>query len=127
MSDDLKTPERIWACLSVNSKNGTVVLLGHAHFNLSGWQEYVRADRIEDLERERDESEAAAKIWQEDFIQENNRWCDASRKLDKAMEALVQLQLIIGDILGAHMQDSESRGEALALIKNTLAELEGGK
>ena len=46
-------------------------------------------------------------------------------KLTKAAEALVQLERIVGDILGAHLQDSESRDKAIDLIKTTLAELEG--
>ena len=46
-------------------------------------------------------------------------------KLTKAVEALVQLERIVGDILGAHLQDSESRDKAIDLIKTTLAELEG--
>ena len=46
-------------------------------------------------------------------------------KLAKAVEALVQLERIVGDILGAHLQDSESRDKAIDLIKTTLAELEG--
>ena len=48
----------------------------------------------------------------------------AEAKLAKAVAALMQLQLIVGDILGAHMQDSESRDKAIGLIKTTLAELE---
>ena len=49
----------------------------------------------------------------------------AEAKLAKAVEALVQLERIVGDILGAHLQDSESRDKAIDLIKTTLAELEG--
>jgi hypothetical protein len=48
-------------------------------------------------------------------------------KLAKAVEALVQLERIVGDILGAHLQDSESRDKAIDLIKTTLVELEGGE
>ena len=51
----------------------------------------------------------------------------AEAKLAKAVEALVQLERIVGDILGAHLQDSESRDKAIDLIKTTLAELGGGE
>lgn len=51
MSD---APERIWACVSKNTKSGVVTLLGDATFPVDGWQEYVRADRIEALTKERD-------------------------------------------------------------------------
>lgn len=50
-------------------------------------------------------------------------WGEAEVKLAKAGEALVQLERIVGDILGAHLQDSESRDKAIDLIKTTLAEL----
>ena len=50
------------------------------------------ADRIEQLEAKLAEALAVAKIWQEDFIQENNRWCDASRKLAKAVERLTDMR-----------------------------------
>lgn len=46
MSD---APERIWACVSKNTKSGLVAVLGGATFPVDGWQEYVRADRIEAL------------------------------------------------------------------------------
>lgn len=52
---------------------------------------------------------------------------DLEAKPTKAVEALVQLERIVGDILGAHLQDSESRDKAIDLIKTTLAELEAGK
>lgn len=56
------------------------------------------------------------------FVEEIN---DLEAKLTKAVEALVQLERIVRDILGAHLQDHESRDEAIDLIKTTLAELEG--
>ena len=55
MSD---APERIWACVSKNTKSGVVTLLGDATFPVDGWQEYVRADRIEALEAKLAECEA---------------------------------------------------------------------
>jgi vacuolar-type H+-ATPase catalytic subunit A/Vma1 len=70
------------------------------------------ADRIEQLVKERDESQAVAKIWQEDFIQENDRWCDASRKLDKAMEYLRKIS-------------RHANRSCAAIAAHALAELEG--
>ena len=62
------------------------------------------SERIEQLEAKLAEAEAVAKIWQEDFIQENNRWGDALLKLDKAVEALREIKSITvhsgGDING---------------------------
>lgn len=40
-------PERIWACVSKNSKSGVITLLGNAAFPVEGWQEYIRADAAE--------------------------------------------------------------------------------
>lgn len=88
MSDDLKTPERIWACLSINSKNGTVVLLGHAHYNLSGWQEYIRADRIEQLERGMDALQDRLDTANRARANAMSLTIKKQAKLDKALEAL---------------------------------------
>jgi hypothetical protein len=73
---------------------------------LEGVQElcWEAAYRIEESEAKLAEAEAVAKIWQEDFIQENNRWGDALRKLDKAVETLREIESITvhsgGDING---------------------------
>ena len=45
----------------------------------------VAADHIEELVKERDEYKDAAKIWQEDFIQENQRLYEAKVKLAEAV------------------------------------------
>lgn len=88
------------------------------------------ANRIAEVVRERDELGRklnTARYGQPDFAWSihEEAMADLRAKLTKVVEALMQLQLIVGDILGAHMQDNESRDEALALIKNTLAKLEG--
>ena len=44
------------------------------------------ADRIEELVKERDEYKAAAAIWQEDFIQENQRLYEAKIRLAVVVE-----------------------------------------
>ena len=44
------------------------------------------ADRIEELERELDEYKEAAKVWQEDFIQENQRLYEAKVRLAVVVE-----------------------------------------
>lgn len=50
------------------------------------WEEEAAA--VEALVQERDEYKAAAAIWQEDFIQENQRLYVATVKLAIAVEAL---------------------------------------
>jgi len=49
-----EAPERIWACVSNATKSGISTVIGNAKFPVDGWQEYIRADRIEELEAERD-------------------------------------------------------------------------
>jgi hypothetical protein len=71
------------------------------------------ADRIEELVQERDEYKAAAAIWQEDFIQENQRLYVATVKLAIAVEALREIVSNQG-----YMDDPWSHAAA------TLAELE---
>ena len=88
------------------------------------------ADCIEQLVKERDELGRklnTARYGQPDFAWSihEEAMADLRVKLAKAVEALVQLERIVGDILGAHLQDSESRDKAIDLIKTTLAELEG--
>ena len=75
------------------------------------------ADRIEELVKER----KAMAMRDAGY----DVYAGLEAKLTKAVEALVQLERIVGDILGAHLQDSESRDKAIGLIKTTLAELEG--
>jgi len=91
-----------------------------------------KANRIEELVKERDELGRklnTARYGQPDFAWSihEEAMADLRAKLTKAVEALVQLERIVGDILGAHLQDSESRDKAIDLIKTTLAELEGEK
>jgi hypothetical protein len=59
---------------------------------LEGVQElcWEAAYRIEESEAKLAEAVEVAKIWQEDFIEENNRWGDALRKLAKAVESIKQ-------------------------------------
>ena len=87
-------------------------------------------DRIEELVKERDDlghKLNTARYGQPDFAWSIHKeaMADLRAKLAKAVEALVQLERIVGDILGAHLQDSESRDKAIDLIKTTLAELKG--
>lgn len=77
------------------------------------------ADRIEQLEAKLAEAEAVAKIWQEDFIEENNRWGDALRKLDKAVE--------IGNKMAASIKGNYYIPNVVAEWNAVLAELESGK
>jgi hypothetical protein len=91
-----------------------------------------KANRIEELVKERDDLGRklnTARYGQPDFAWSihEEAMVDLRAKLAKAMEALVQLERIVGDILGAHLQDSESRDKAIDLIKTMLAELEGEK
>jgi hypothetical protein len=91
-----------------------------------------KANRIEELVKERDDLGRklnTARYGQPDFAWSihEEELADLRVKLAKAVEALVQLERIVGDILGAHLQDSESRDKAIDLIKTTLAELEGEK
>jgi len=86
--------------------------------------------RIKELVKERDDLGRklnTARYGQPDFAWSihEEAMADLRAKLTKAVEALVQLERIVGDILGAHLQDSESRDKAIDLIKTTLAELEG--
>ena len=88
------------------------------------------ATSIEELVKERDELGRklnTARYGQPDFAWSihEEAMADLRAKLAKAVEALVQLERIVGDILGAHLQDSESRDKAIDLIKTTLAELKG--
>ena len=120
-----------------------------AYLKLQGLDKDVAAaNRIEELEKELNisrmasvvmdntveelESKLALMIFERDeawkrAAYSEKMWGEAEVKLAKVVEALMQLQLIVGDILGAHMQDNESRDEALALIKNTLTKLEGNE
>ena len=90
------------------------------------------ADCIEQLVKERDELGRklnTARYGQPDFAWSihEEAMADLRAKLAKVVEALVQLERIVGDILGAHLQDSESRDKAIDLIKTTLAEIEREK
>jgi hypothetical protein len=75
------------------------------------------SERIEQLEAKLAEAEAVAKIWQEDFIQENNRWGDALRKLEKAVE--------IGNKMAASIKGNYYIPNVVAEWNAVLAELEG--
>ena len=55
--------------------------------------ERVAADRIEGLMWERDEARDAAVMWQEDFIEMNERWDNTANLLDKAVELIRALRL----------------------------------
>ena len=93
---------------------------------------FTATNRIEELVKERDDLGRklnTARYGQPDFAWSihEEAMADLRAKLTKAVEALVQLERIVGDILGAHLQDSESRDKAIDLIKTTLAELEGEK
>jgi hypothetical protein len=77
----------------------------------------VKDDRIEQLEAKLAEAEAVAKIWREDFIQENNRWVDALRKLAKAVE--------IGNKMAASIKGNYYIPNIVAEWNAVLAELEG--
>jgi len=81
--------------------------------------------RIEQLVKERDESEAAAKIWQEDFIQENKRLHMA---MVKAAIAVVSLREIIICWDAPSWKDVDQQARAMGNVINraraVLAELE---
>ena len=82
------------------------------------WEEEAAA--VEELVQERDEYKAAAAIWQEDFIQENQRLYVATVKMAIAVEALHK----IADY--THIGDQGVTQHAEARIARTaLAELEG--
>jgi hypothetical protein len=76
------------------------------------------------LEAKLAEAEAVAKIWREDFIQENNRWSDALRKLAKAMEYLRKIAAYTH--IGPHEQGIVQNAEA-RIACTVLAELEKTK
>jgi hypothetical protein len=71
------------------------------------------ADRIEELVKERDEYKEAAKVWQEDFIQENQRLYEAKVRLAVVVEERDQYKAA-----------AEICGKAARAM---LAELEGKK
>ena len=79
------------------------------------------ADRIEELVKERDEYKAAAAIWQEDFIQENQRLYVATVKLAIAVEGLHKIAdyTHIGEGGQGVTQNAEAR-----IARALLAELE---
>ena len=81
----------------------------------------VAADHIEELVKERDEYKAAAAIWQEDFIQENQRLYVATVKLAIAVEGLHKIAdyTHIGEGGQGVTQHAEAR-----IARALLAELE---
>ena len=89
---------------------------------------FEAADRIEQLEAKLAEALAVAKIWQEDFIQENNRWCDASRKLAEAMEELREIITCWDAPLWKDAdQQARATGSVINRARTKLAKLEGGE
>jgi hypothetical protein len=74
------------------------------------------------LEKERDEYKEAAKVWQEDFIQENQRLYVATVKLAIAVDALRKIAdyTHIGEGGQGVTQHAEAR-----IARAALAELEG--
>lgn len=97
MSD---APERIWACVSKNTKSGLVAVLGGATFPVDGWQEYVRADRIEALT----EQLAAAR----QDAEEAEAYAEESEaKLAKAVEAAEEMSAAFysgGNVTERHLR-----------------------
>lgn len=81
----------------------------------------VAADRIEELVKERDEYKEAAKVWQEDFIRENQRLYVATVKLAIAVEGLHKIAdyTHIGEGGQGVTQNAEAR-----IARALLAELE---
>jgi hypothetical protein len=73
------------------------------------------------LEEKLAEALAVAKIWQEDFIEENKRWGDALLKLDKAVEYLRKIAAYTH--IGTHEQGIVQNAEA-RIACTALAELE---
>ena len=49
------------------------------------------ADQIEALVKERDEARDAAVVWQEEFVEMNERWANTEIRLTKAVEALREI------------------------------------
>ena len=92
MSD---APERIWACVSKNTKSGVVTLLGDATFPVDGWQEYVRADRIEALEAKLAKTAKVALAYEDwvtdayDLLEERREEFDPESPSDKAIMDLM--------------------------------------
>ena len=90
--------------------------------DLAAIREAALQARIEELLKERDEYKAAAAIWQEDFIQENQRLYVATVKLAIAVEGLHKIAEYthIGEGGQGVTQNAEAR-----IASAVLAELEG--
>ena len=83
-------------------------------------------DRIEELVKERDEYKEAAKVWQEDFIQENQRLYVTTVKLAIAVEAIKQsIKLWEKPDGGDRERKLDNAYDGFELLFKTLAELEG--
>ena len=84
--------------------------------------------RIEELVKERDEYKAAAAIWQEDFIQENQRMYEAKVKLAMAVESIKQsIKLWEKPDGGDRLGKLDNAYDGFELLCKALAELEGSE
>ena len=84
------------------------------------------ADSIEELVKERDEYEEAAKVWQEDFIQENQRLYVTTVKLAIAVESIKQsIKLWEKPDGGDRLSKLDNAYDGFELLCKALAELEG--
>jgi hypothetical protein len=115
----MNAPKRIWVDSCKDADGEPEWDTGAwGHDQQEGDEEYVRADLFAKAVEELDEYKAAAAIWQEDFIQENQRLYEAKVKLAMAVEYLKKL---------------DRRGDALEtfdpvvheIVTAALAELEG--
>ena len=105
-TDDAKEAEAYAQELEERNKELTLQLLA------TSGQAADALDKLTKAEKERDEYKDAAKIWQEDFIQENQRLYEAKVRLAMAVEAL--RNILSGDDL-----------YPWRIAREVLAELEG--
>lgn len=83
----MNAPKRIWVDSCKDADGEPEWDTGAwGHDQQEGDEEYVRADLFAKAVEELDEYKAAAAIWQEDFIQENQRLYEAKIKLAIAVE-----------------------------------------
>ena len=114
-TDDAKEAEAYAQELEERNKELTLQLLA------TSGQAADALDKLTKAEKERDEYKDAAKIWQEDFIQENQRLYEAKVRLAMAVEALRKIAdyTHIGEGGQGVTQHAEAR-----IARAMLAELE---
>jgi hypothetical protein len=125
-----EAPERIWLTGFIKDEygarlgRGTISDLDHGQN--PDYPEYVRADRIEELEAENENLKANLTHLRQTCQRAWDK-CDGERvKLAKAVEALQQLVIEYDEVALAY-DEPESMTAAYVVACNTLAEMKGEK